>query len=105
MSLNKPVLTNNERHWGWHARTRTLPAESQPPPAIQERVLVKLAAFWGFVVVLECIGQEVAATLRSSHERRQRIINERDFERLLASDPHFARDLGISSKQRLAEMH
>ena len=105
MSLNKPVLTNNERHWGWQARTRTLPAESQPPPATQERVLVKLAAFWGFVVVLECVGQVVAATVRSSHERKQRIKNERDFERLLASDPHFARDLGISSKQRLAEMH
>ena len=105
MSLNKPVLTNNESHWGWQASTRTPPAECQPPPATQEWVLVKLAAFWGFVVALECIGQEVAAAIRSSQERKQRIKNERDFERLLASDPHFARDLGISSKQRLTEIH
>ena len=66
MSFDKPALTNNERHWGWQARTRTLPAKCQPPPATQEWVLVKLAAFWGFVVVLEYISQEVAATIRSS---------------------------------------
>ena len=103
MALNKPVLY--EPHWGRSASTRVLPAECQTPPATQERVLIKLAALCGFVVVLECIGQQIAATVRSSHERRQRIKDERDFERLLASDPHFARDLGISSKQRLAEMH
>ncbi len=47
-------------------------------------------------MALERVGQQVAAIIRRSQERRHRIADDRDLERLLALDAHFAQDLGIS---------
>jgi hypothetical protein len=100
MSAYKSVPTKNDRRLQW---TEPFPLQTRATN-FHDSPLLKLVV-WSFVIAIECISEEVAAAIRISHERRQRKVNEGDFERLMASDPHFARDLDIPPERKLSELH
>lgn len=97
----KVLFRNDARRWRDHPTTNRLPLAIQAHQAgKRERAFLRLAAVWGVFILLKHIGNEVVTAVRSSQERRQRIADERDLERLIAFNPNFARDLGISSGRR-----
>jgi len=102
MSSQKRIVSDEE-HWRWHIGAHAAPfsLQSQKAARPQGTALFRFVGFCGVLIVLECVGQEVAHILRRSQERRNKIADDRDFERLLALDAHFARDVGISPEQRL----
>jgi hypothetical protein len=99
-------MVSDEERWRWHIGAHPAPFSLQSQKAARPHgnALFKLVGFCGVLIVLECVGQEVAAILRRSQERRTKIADDRDFERWLASNAHFARDVGISPEQRLSEL-
>jgi hypothetical protein len=103
MSSQKRIASDEGR-LRWHIETHRAPFSLQSPKAAMHHGsgIFKLIGFCGVLIVLECVGQEVAAVLRRSQERRHKIADDRDFERLLALDDHFARDVGISPEQKLS---
>jgi hypothetical protein len=103
MSSQKRIASDEER-WRWHIETHPAPFSLQSQKAARSHgsILFKLVGFCGVLIVLECVGQEVKAAVRRSQERRHKIADDRDFERLLAFDSHLARDVGISPEQRLS---
>ena len=102
MSSQKRIVS--EERLRWHIETNRAPFSLHSQRAARHRGtgIFKLVGFCGVLIVLECVGQEVAAVLRRSQERRHRIADDRDFERLLALNDHFARDVGISPEQKLS---
>jgi hypothetical protein len=103
MSSHKRIASDEER-FRWHIRAHSpaFPLPSQQAAGPHGRGLLKLTVIYGVLIVVEYVGHEVAAALRRSQERRHRIADDHDLERLLAADSHFARDVGLSPEQRLS---
>jgi hypothetical protein len=72
------------------------------PTAFQN--LLRFASLCGALIIIKSAGGEIIAVLRRIQQRRDRLADDQDLERLIAFDPHIARDLGITAKQRLSSL-